>query len=250
MSARVRHATLAGLCRATVLIALWALLGLAAIAAVETAPARADTTIHVTTTADAMAADGQCSLVEALYIKAGFSEPDCSALPVSGTATIVVPAGCYRISAAVPFPELSGTEAIEGAGPGPADCSAGGTVIQQQAPTQVLFIDSGADTTISALTLTGGHPVCTSAADPTCNGGGVFNAGRALTLRDVVVTGNSAGSALDAFTLGRGGGGLYNFKGSAVTIEDSTITANSAGNGAPSGSAARGGNGGDGGDPQ
>ena len=247
MSARVRHATLAGLGRATVLIALWALLGLAAIAAVETAPARADTTIHVTTTADAMAADGQCSLVEALLIKAGFNEPDCSALPVSGTATIVVPAGCYRISAAVPFPELSGTEVIEGAGPGPADCSGGGTVIQQQAPTQVLFIDGGANTTISGLTLTGGHPVCASAADPFCNGGGVFNAGRALALRDVLVTGNSAGSALDAFTGGRGGGGLYNFKGSAVTIEDSTITANSAGNGAPSGSAARGGNGGEGG---
>ena len=247
MSARVRHATVAGLWRATVLIALWALLGLAAIAAVETATARADTTIHVTTTADEIAVDGQCSLVEALYIKAGFNEPDCSTLPVSGTATIVVPAGCYRVSAAVPFPELSGAEVIEGAGPGRADCSGGGTVIQQQAPTQVLFIDSGADTTISGLTLTGGHPVCPSAADPFCNGGGVFNAGRALTLRDVLVTGNSAGSALDAFTGGRGGGGIYNFKGSAVTVEDSTITANSAGNGAPSGSAARGGNGGEGG---
>ena len=238
MSAPVSHATVGGLWRAVVLIAFGALLGLAMFAAAQTATARADTTIHVTTTADESAVDGQCSLVEALDIKAGFNEPDCSTLPVSGTATIVVPAGCYRISAAVPFPELGGAEVIEGAGPGRADCGAVGTVIQQQAPTQVLFIDSGADTTVSGLTLTGGHPVCRSAVDPFCNGGGVFNAGRALTLRDVLVTGNSAGSALDAFTGGRGGGGIYNFKGSATTVQDSTITANSAGNGAPGGSAA------------
>jgi hypothetical protein len=188
MSAPVRHATVAWLWRVILFVALWALLGLAAIAAVQPAAARADTTIRVTTTADENAVDGQCSLAETLDIKAGFNEPDCSTLPLSGTATIVVPAGCYRVSTADPFPELSGTEVIEGAGPGSPDCSGGGTVIQQQAPTQVLFIDGGADTTVSGLTLTGGHPVCTSAADPFCNGGGVFNAGRALTLRDVVVT--------------------------------------------------------------
>ena len=136
---------------------LWASLGLTAIAVVESPAALGG---HDYSRDD----DGGTKLlltdsarsVEALYIKAGFNEPDCSTLPVSGTATIVVPAGCYRVSAAVQFPELSGTEVIEGAGPGPADCSGGGTVIEQQAGQRKSCSSTAVPTRpVSGLTLTG-----------------------------------------------------------------------------------------------
>jgi CSLREA domain-containing protein len=238
MTSPARSTIVGQLRRALAMIALSSLSALVAIAAGSVPAASADTTINVTTQTDETNPNnGLCSLREAIDLAAGAAEPDCPTAGLSGEMRIVVPAGCYRLSQTRLI--LGGTLVIEGAGAGPPSCSAGGTVIKQEGADQVLYNPAGTTATLSGLTLTGGHGGG--------QGGGVLNGG-ALTLRDVLVTGNTAGSG-QGFTDGRGrdGGGIYNEQGATLTAVDSAIRSNSAGAGAPSDNGLPAGNGGDGG---
>ena len=219
-----------------------AVLVLGAAAAARTPVALADTTITVNTQKDEITAnDGLCSLYEADASANGNPNPDCGQGTPSGTITIVVPAGCYRVNE---YLLLATTTTVwKGAGPGSAGCNGGGTVVQELANDPVVAIAGNTNTTMTAMTLTGGHPRCIRAGDPDCNGGGILNHGT-LTLRNVLITGNAAGDAFDTTTPGGGGGGIYSFPGASLTIEDSTISDNRAGNGADGGSSAGNGTGG------
>ena len=62
----------------------------------------ADSTVTVTTTTDEQTAGDACSLREAIAFAAGIVTPstrDCSSMPQSGTTTILVPKGCYHLTA-------------------------------------------------------------------------------------------------------------------------------------------------------
>jgi CSLREA domain-containing protein len=118
---------------------------------------------------------------------------------------------------------------------------------------RIFTIDAGATVNISGLTVTNGHPPDGVNAPPPNyapggdgdSGGGVFNGG-ALSLTDVVVSGNRSGNGGNGF-IARGGlagwgGGIYN--GGTLTLTGCKITGNQAGTGGGGGYAAGGSGGG------
>ena len=124
-------------------------------AAVGVTPAAADTTIKLTTSLDEITTNNGCSLREALMYASGSPEAECATTPVSGTTTIVAPAGCYRLTMGQLFSDpLRGPVVLQGAGPGPAACNGSGTVIDAQHGSRVLEVNSSAS--VSGLTVTGG----------------------------------------------------------------------------------------------
>lgn len=199
------------------------------------------TTVTVNTTTDSVqAGDGACSLREATLYANGTAEPDCAAAPVSGTTTIDVPAGLYRLRGDALT--LTGGAALVGAG-------AATTTIDAAGASQVFSVGVVANVTISDVTVTGGVSGQTCAFgcginDPVNGdaGGGIVNGGGTLALSRVVVTGNrTAPGATQANCTpqiqspcaggdGGQGGGIANF--GTLTIDDSSITANSTGSGA------------------
>ena len=82
-------------------------------------PAAADTTIMLTTSLDETTANNGCSLREALMYASGSAEAECATVPLSGTTTIIAPAGCYRLTMGQLFSNpLRGPVVLQGAGPG------------------------------------------------------------------------------------------------------------------------------------
>jgi hypothetical protein len=208
--------------------------------AVAACPAAADTTLRVAPGLVGFVADGKCSLNEAVAFGGGDPAPDCSRVRRSGTTTIVVPAGCYRIAARL---GLGDTTVIQGAGPGPASCSGGGTVISQTATDWVIWNEPGSASTASGVTLTGGR-----AGGPcpvSCDGGAILNSAT-LALSNVLITGNSARDAVVGGDAGRGGA-IFNQAGANLNVTDSTIAGNTAGQGVPGSGFSDGGAGADGG---
>lgn len=211
-----------------------ALLLCLALAAAMPSVAAAATTVTVTTTIDAVqAGDGVCSLREATLYANGTAEPDCAAAPASGTTTIKLPAGLYRLRGQVLT--LTGSATLLGAG-------AATTTIDAAGASQVFFIQDAAHVAISDVTITGGMSGHTTGTNPVFGlpGGGINNNGT-LALERVIVTGNhtSPGATFDLCTQsqngcpggnGGDGGGINN--AGTLTIADSAITANSTGSGA------------------
>jgi hypothetical protein len=212
-------------------------LGLAlflALAAGEPSVAAGATTVTVNTTIDVVqAGDGVCSLREATLYANGTAEPDCAAAPATGTTTIKLPAGLYRLRGQVLT--LTGSAALTGAG-------AATTTIDAAGASQVFFIQDAAHVAISDVTITGGMSGHTTGTNPVFGlpGGGINNNGT-LALARVIVTGNrtSSGATADICTQiedgcpggnGGDGGGINN--AGTLTIADSAITANSTGSGA------------------
>jgi hypothetical protein len=210
------------------------LLFLPALAAASPSAAAAATSVMVNTTIDVVqAGDGVCSLREATLYANGTPEADCSAAPASGTTTIKLPAGLYRLRGQVLT--LTGSAALTGAG-------AATTTIDAAGASQVFFIQAAADVAISGVTITGGTSGQTTGTNPVFGlpGGGINNNGT-LALERVIVTGNrtSPGATSDLCTQieggcpggnGGDGGGIDN--AGTLTIADSAITANSTGSGA------------------
>jgi CSLREA domain-containing protein len=194
----------------------------------------AASTVMVNTTIDAVqAGDGACSLREATLYANGTAEPDCAAAPASGTTTIDVPAGLYRLRGQVLT--LTGSATLIGAG-------AATTTIDAAGASQVFFIQDAAHVAISDVTITGGMSGQTTGTNPVFGlpGGGINNNGT-LALERVIVTGNrtSPGATSNLCTQieggcpggnGGDGGGIDN--AGTLTIADSAITANSTGSGA------------------
>jgi Ca2+-binding RTX toxin-like protein len=117
-----------------------------------------------------------------------------------------------QVTLASQLPEVSG--AVEILGPG-----AGKLTVSGNNNSRILYLDpvtSDAPVAISGLTLSGGRS--------NVSGGGILNLDASVTVRDSVISGNSAGA-------GDPGGGIY-AGGGSLTVISSTITGNSAYRGA------------------
>ena len=166
---------------------------LCALAGVGTAQAA---TLVVDTSTDELTTNGQCSLREAIRNANANSRvyPDCVELGLYGTDTITVQAGVNPILTLTGFGEdaaatgdldLAGTVTIQGTPPDPTSGSL--TFINaQQLHDRVLEILPGAVVTIKDLVIGGGDASFGE-------GGGLLNGGT-LTLTNVSVTSNKAGS--------------------------------------------------------
>jgi CSLREA domain-containing protein len=164
--------------------------------------------IEVSTTADDIAINGNCTLREAVI--AANTDTAVDACPAgSGPDTIILPVGTYNLYLAGPNEDagrsgdldIAGAVTIRGAG-------AAKTIIRVK-PSEwppadrVIDVMAGASVVLTGVTVTGG--VCS-------NGGGIFNAGR-LTVEDSRIRGNTASeAAMYCRTIGYswGGGGIYN----------------------------------------
>lgn len=183
--------------------------------------AHAQTTIVVTTTADETAADGNCSLEEA--IMAANTDTAVDACPAgSGADTIVLAAGAtYTLDTASStsgpdgLPPISSTVTIAGNG---------ATITRSTAPGTPAFrltdVQSGGSLTLSDLAVSNFDSPGSNGAPG--QGGAIYNLGT-LTVAKSTISGNRAepGGGVD----GRGGG-LWN--GGTLTLTNSTISGNTA----------------------
>jgi CSLREA domain-containing protein len=202
----------------------------------------AGSTIAVTTTSDATAADGQCSLREAIDAANGDVAVDTCAAG-NGADTIDVPAGTYAIGIdgsqedqnATGDLDLTSDVSIVGAGPA-------ATTIDGASLDRVMHIPGAASVSLSGLTITGGRPDPDYVVDGA--GGGIDNVAGSVALDDVVVTGNgstdlyvSAAGIRNGGTMtitrsvvsgnvayGGDAGGILNT--GKMTIEDSSVAGN------------------------
>jgi CSLREA domain-containing protein len=201
------------------------------------APAAHAATITVTTTADAVANDGACSLREALNAAATDAPSSAAAGECragSGADTIVLGAAHYTLTrAGTPddtnvngdLDVISGTLTIAGAGQSATTIDAGGI-------DRALDVLKGATLTVENATITGGKLPAGISAAPTGPGtpGGPASDG-----------GDSKGAAGGA---GESGGGVRN--AGTLTLQDVTVSGNRAGDGGAGGPGSNGGDGGDG----
>jgi CSLREA domain-containing protein len=162
--------------------------------------ASADTTFTVSKTDDTAdgVCDADCSLREAL----------AAADATPGTDTVVVKPGHYVLS----LGELAfgvGADSLSIVGGGARD-----TIVDGNGQFRVMNIDDG-HTTISHLTITGGHVVG--------QGAGIFLNDLDLTLDHVAVVGNTATADTEGGFGGQGGGIFGN---ELVTITNSLISGN------------------------
>jgi CSLREA domain-containing protein len=206
-------------------------------------PARG-ATITVTTTADELNADGDCSLREAIDAADADAAVDACAAG-SGSDVVTVGAGTYQLADALDDLRVDSSMTIDGVG-------AGSTTISG-ADDRVLRLNAGPDATavtISDLTITGGIAN---------TGAGVkVRPGVTLTMTNVVVTGNVAsnGSAhgngiyvqspsgpqagaivnlvntdVTANTGGSQGGGIFVDQGGTLNVTGGTISENNSASG-------------------
>lgn len=189
------------------------------LASTQLAAGCGDPDIVVSTTADELNSDGDCSLREAIQAaNTDSAVDDC----VAGTGDDVVrmPAGTYRITRAG-FSEqqnltgdldIRSTVWIRGAGQG-------ATIIDGNGLDRQLDVFGGASARVEDLTLQNG------VAPPGRRGGAlvVLDGGEA-TLRRVTVVGNEVSDGPNRWP---DGGGIYN--NGTTTVEDSLVTDNLAG---------------------
>jgi hypothetical protein len=186
----------------------WSLAGAALLLALGQGVATA-TTITVTTSNPNIAADGQCSLIEAIVNanNDAATHPDCSA--GSGADTIVLPAKAdvllsnvhetlYSGTRPVGLPLITSRITIEG----------NGATIHRQGDAPafgLMAVRSSGDLTLRSVTLSRG-------AGAFGEGGGVSNRGT-LSIKNSTIRSNT-------------GGGVANFDFRTLTIENSTIVNN------------------------
>jgi CSLREA domain-containing protein len=226
----------------------------AGVVAVAPAAQAAAITITVTTTQDVIAADGKCSLREAVRaasINARVS--GCRAGSPTKMDTIELKEGKTYLLTIGGAPD-------DGSERGDLDAlgritivGAGGTTIQQTTIDRVLDVRDNAEVVLRKVTITGGqapHGQASPMLENGEDGGGIRTAfASTLTLVRVTVTGNLAGdgAAMTSGSSGNGGhgGGIYN--DGIMTVRRSRIELNVAGSGAvspPGGAAGLGGHGG------
>ena len=167
--------------------------------------------IAVTTTADELNNDGDCSLREAIQAANTNSVVD-ACVAGAGDDTITLPAGTYTLTITGTGEEsnvtgdldILGDLTMSGAG-------AESTVIDGGKVDRVLHIQSGRIVEIDGVTITNGK------APSFSSGGGVFNQG-ITTLTASVVSDNTSAQGH--------GGGLRNDIGASLIITNSTISGN------------------------
>jgi CSLREA domain-containing protein len=224
-------------------------------------PAGVGAVITVTTTADALAADGLCSLREAI-IAADTDEGVGGCAPGSGSDTIVFsPALSTPAIFLLTLPgtnedggltgdlDIAGTLAVNGAGPDRI-------IVDGNGLDRVFHVLLGAHVTLSGMTIRNGDPggaadgggikvlgslTMTNSSVENNRSGGISNQGGGLTLNEVRITDNLGGFGIlnqslavlkfDGGTVsGNQGGGISNVTSSA-TLSNLTISGNSAGGG-------------------
>jgi (2Fe-2S) ferredoxin len=207
----------------------WSLAGAALLLALGQGVATA-ATITVTTSDPNIAADGQCSLIEAIVNanNDAATHADCAA--GSGADTIVLPANAnvtlsavygttYGQFSPVGLPPITSRITIEG----------NGAIIARQANTPTFGLiavrRSSGDLTLQTVTLRGGSSF-----------GGLSNLGT-LSIKNSIISGNSGGVsnggtlAIESSTIsGNTAPGVFNF--GTLTIKNSTISGNTASHGA------------------
>ena len=213
----------------------WSIAGAALLLALGQGVATA-ATITVTTSDPNIAADGQCSLIEAIVNANNDAAtfPDCPA--GSGADTIVLPANANvtlsavfantyaQFGSPVGLPPITSRITIEG--------NAATIARQGNAPAfGLIFVKGNAfgspggtrgDLTLRSLTLTGGSSF-----------GGLSNGGGTVSIENSIISGNSGGGVSGSGTLtieastilGNYGSGVSTYYGT-VTIQNSTISGN------------------------
>ena len=209
---------------------------------IAAAPAIA-ATITVTTLADELNADGDCSLREAVQAANTNAAVDACTAGAAGLDTVVLPAGVIPLSVTISVSDAvivrgagrASTTVNRGAanafnGPGVAgatltieDLSVVGSVntggAQDIAVTRVDF--SGVVGTM-VNTLNGSIAI----TDATLSGGGVNSSGGAITVAGTTITGGGVNTSSGAISLTGttiGGGGVNSSSG-AVTLVDGSVT--------------------------
>jgi CSLREA domain-containing protein len=169
--------------------------------------------ITVTTTADELNANGNCSLREA--IQAANTDTAVDACPAgTGADTITVPAGTYNLS----LGDLNAVDVtINGTG-------AGSTIIKQNQAGERVFETTGT-VNISRVTITGGQAGTSSTVPGHLHGGGLHNHGIS-TLTNVTFTGNAAPNVDPANSTSGKGGAIWN--AGSMTLINVTIANNTA----------------------
>ena len=199
-----------------------ALLLLAALAPSAT-PGRAETSINVSTTADELNDNGQCSLREAVRLANGAgTDPACGDGDGAPYSIILADGETYTLSiggsdeddAATGDLDVRAQVTVGSAGGGDATVDGGGI-------DRVFHVHSDADLTLNRLTITGGDWF-NGTFEEREGGGGISNAG-VLTLNSSSVTGNSV-SVIDIFAMTPMGAGIYN--SGAVYLFSSNVTSN------------------------
>jgi CSLREA domain-containing protein len=186
-------------------------LGLGLLGAIGVPTTARAATLTVTTTADELNADGDCSLREA--VRAANLNSAVDACPAGiGPDTIALPAGTYQLmldgaeedAAATGDFDLTSDVTIQGAG-------AATTLINGAWIDRLIDVRSGATAVISGVTIYGGAG--------RFEGGGIMNRGT-LTVIDSWLSSNNASS----------GGGVMNH--GTLTVTNSRINSNEANDGA------------------
>ncbi len=189
-------------------------------------PAYAAATLTVTTTADEINTNGQCSLREAIINANNDNQSgstDCLAgtgddtitFSVDGTFTLDI--GTTNEDAALDGDlDILDTLTITGNG-------AGNTIIDGNATERIFHVGAhNIDITISGVSITNGRSIGLA-------GGGIYNTrgSGSITLNNSVVSDNVANS--------NGGGGIYINNGVPLTLNNSTVSGNSTAGGAGNG---------------
>lgn len=201
-------------------------------------------TITVNTTSEVIAADGQCSIREAVANANDNTSTYADCAAGSGADSIVFDATVFATPQTIVLTRNNGGNltltdtaqtTIDGAGKVTLD----GNRNVSSNSTQILFVASGASAQLTRLTLQNGH--CNSCSGGAVgsqgtlsltgttlsgnladgNGGGIFNDGGTLNLANSTVRGNFASA-------GRGGG-IYSQNGT-LSLIDSTVSGNQSNN--------------------
>ncbi len=165
-------------------------------------------TITVNTNIPKIAADGKCSLVEAIVNanNDALTHADCLVAGDTGLDTIVLPAASTHSITAIydavygsRLPLITSQIVIQGNG---------ARIIGKKSkpPVRLITVAPSGDLTLDGVTLSGGAQII---------GGAILNRGN-LTISNTILTGNIAGY----------GGGIYNKLGTVLIAENTTISRN------------------------
>ena len=206
-------------------LAVAAVLSLALVPALGIQPTLAGTQIKVTTTADGVVADGKCSLREAVI--AANTDKAVGGCPAGhGADTIIVPAGSYVLSLAGQQENAGRTGDLDVT----ADVTIRGagyatTTIDANQIDRVFQIQAGPHVTIDGLAVSGGQLTGAYLPGVANVGAGIANFAD-LTIVHSLITANHWAGDLQMPNLG---GAIFN--SGKLTVRDSVISDNSAGAG-------------------
>ncbi|MBN1890602.1 MAG: CSLREA domain-containing protein [Thermoflexales bacterium] len=167
----------------------------------------------IDTTDDDLAKNNNCTLREA--IQAANTDAKVDRCPAgSGADTILLPAGIYTLTLAGAGEDSNATGDLDITAP---------LTIAGVGPGQTIINPGAGTVVISGVTIMDGHVISSS-------GGGIYNAGAALTLNHTIVTSNTAHGD---WPEGRGGG-IYN-AGPELALIGATIVSSNVATGTHSG---------------